>query len=78
MTLLDSAHELAPELVDLRRALHRVPELDRQLPMTQALVLDALDGLDLEVTTGTALSLGHGGAPGRCARRHRSGGPAAR
>jgi amidohydrolase len=56
MALLDRAHELAPELVGLRRALHRVPELDRQLPKTQALVLDALAGLDLEVTTGTALS----------------------
>ena len=36
--------------------LHRVPELDRDLPKTQALVLQALEGLDLEITTGTALS----------------------
>ena len=32
--------------------LHRVPELDRDLPKTQALVLEALEGLDLEVTRG--------------------------
>lgn len=48
---------MGPELVALRRELHQVPELDRQLPMTQALVLSALQGLDgLEVTTGRALS----------------------
>src|SRR3954453_2327955 len=54
--ILDRAHEIAPDLIDLRRELHRVPELDRQLPKTQALVLEALAGLDLEITTGTALS----------------------
>ncbi len=54
--VLDRARVIAPELVELRRALHRVPELDRQLPETQAMVLQALAGLDLEVTTGTALS----------------------
>ncbi len=40
----------------LRRELHQVPELDRQLPRTQALVLEALEGLDLEITTGEGLS----------------------
>src|SRR3954468_6675490 len=54
--ILDRAHEIAPDLIDLRRELHRVPELDRDLPKTQALVLRALEGLDLEITTGTALS----------------------
>ena len=33
-----------------------MPELDRQLPKTQALVLSALEGLDLEITTGEQLS----------------------
>ena len=55
-TLLDDARALGPELADLRRALHRVPEVGLDLPRTQALVLEALSGLDLEVTTGTALS----------------------
>src|SRR3954463_4043308 len=54
--ILDRARAIAPDLIDLRRALHRVPELDRDLPKTQRLVLDALEGLDLEVTTGEALS----------------------
>jgi hippurate hydrolase len=53
---LERAHHLGPDLIALRRELHRVPELDRHLPETQRLVLDALEGLDLEVTTGTALS----------------------
>jgi hippurate hydrolase len=54
--ILERAHEIAPDLIDLRRELHRVPELDRHLPRTQALVRQALEGLDLEITTGTALS----------------------
>ena len=53
---LDRAHAMAGELTALRRALHRVPELDRELPKTQALVLEALAGLDLEITRGSALS----------------------
>ncbi len=52
MKPVPSAHEL----IALRRELHRVPELDRDLPKTQALVLDAIAGLDLEVTTGKGLS----------------------
>src|SRR5205085_2603639 len=55
-TFLDPARRLGPELVALRRRLHRVPELDRDLPKTQALVLEALAGLDLEVTVGERLS----------------------
>jgi amidohydrolase len=55
-TVLERARAIAPELIALRRKLHRVPELDRQLPKTQALVLAALDGLDLEVTTGDQLT----------------------
>jgi hippurate hydrolase len=55
-TIVERAQALAPELVRLRRELHQVPELDRQLPKTQALVLNALEGLDLEVSTGRELS----------------------
>jgi amidohydrolase len=47
---------LAPELVDLRRRLHGIPELGLHLPDTQAAVLEALAGLDLEVTLGESLS----------------------
>lgn len=54
--VLDRARAIAPDLVALRRELHKVPELDRELPKTQALVLNALEGLELEITTGTALS----------------------
>ncbi len=53
---LTVSRRLAPELVDLRRALHRIPELGLHLPDTQRMVLEALDGIDLEVTTGESLS----------------------
>lgn len=45
-----------PEVVALRHALHRVPELGLDLPRTQALVLDALAPLGLEVTPGESMS----------------------
>jgi amidohydrolase len=50
------ARRMGPDLVALRRRLHRFPELGLHLPTTQATVLDALDGMDLEVTTGQRLS----------------------
>ena len=50
------SHRIGPELVDLRRRLHRIPELGLHLPDTQAAVLQALSGIDLEVTTGESLS----------------------
>lgn len=50
------AHAQLPEVVALRHALHRTPELGLDLPRTQRLVLDALAPLDLEVSTGTALT----------------------
>ena len=55
-SFLDRARTIGDELVALRRDVHRQPELDRHLPLTQARVLAALEGLDLEVTTGKALS----------------------
>ncbi|HEU4514331.1 MAG TPA: M20 family metallopeptidase [Nocardioidaceae bacterium] len=56
MRTTDIAAKLAEDLIALRRALHRVPEIGLDLPVTQRMVLDALDGLDLEVTTGEGLS----------------------
>jgi amidohydrolase len=56
MKTLELAQRFGPELVSLRRALHQVPELGLDLPLTQQLVLDALAGLDLEVTLGKGLS----------------------
>lgn len=70
MHLTEDARELQGDLVELRRSLHREPELGLELPRTQEKVLAALDGLDLELTTGTALSsvtavLRGRGGPGR-------------
>ncbi|MEB7504421.1 M20 family metallopeptidase [Arthrobacter koreensis] len=48
--------DLLPELVSLRRDIHRHPEVGLHLPRTQEKILDALDGLGLEITTGKALS----------------------
>ncbi|NNG35607.1 M20 metallopeptidase family protein [Nakamurella aerolata] len=52
--LVGEAAALLPDLVALRRDLHANPEIALQLPRTQAAVLKALEGLDLELTTGTA------------------------
>ncbi|MFI7343738.1 M20 family metallopeptidase [Streptomyces sp. NPDC050085] len=56
MSITERARELQPELVELRRALHREPELGLTLPRTQEKVLAALDGLPLEITLGKDLS----------------------
>ncbi|WP_111720820.1 M20 family metallopeptidase [Homoserinimonas sp. OAct 916] len=53
MTFVDEATEILPELVALRRLLHGAPEVGLVLPETQAAVLDALDGLELEITLGS-------------------------
>ncbi|WP_209372310.1 M20 metallopeptidase family protein [Brevibacterium renqingii] len=53
-SLIAEANDLLPQLQELRRALHADPEVGLELPRTQAAVLTALDGLDLEVSTGTA------------------------
>jgi len=42
--------------VALRRAVHQEPEIGTDLPLTQAKILEALDGLPLEVTLGNKLS----------------------
>lgn len=53
---LAHAEEIRADLVELRRALHQIPELDLDLPLTQKTILDALAGLDLEITLGKELS----------------------
>lgn len=68
MPLLEDSQALLPELVALRRRLHATPELGLDLPHTQALVLEALDGLGLEITLGSAttsvVGVLRGGTPG--------------
>lgn len=50
--LCEAAAGLQADTVELRRAIHKDPELGLQLPRTQAKILDALTGLGLQVTTG--------------------------
>ncbi|MFF1651476.1 M20 family metallopeptidase [Streptomyces sp. NPDC058240] len=68
MSVLERARELQPDLVRLRRSLHREPELGLRLPRTQEKVLTALDGLPLEITLGQELTsvtaVLRGGRPG--------------
>src|SRR3954465_7727800 len=54
--LLAAAYADAARPIDLRRRLHRQPEIGLHLPRTQATVLDALAGLPIEVTTGKSTS----------------------
>ncbi|WP_248839025.1 M20 family metallopeptidase [Frankia sp. AgKG'84/4] len=55
MSVLEDAQVMADDLVELRRRLHREPEIGLDLPRTQEKVLRALDGLPLEVTLGRGL-----------------------
>lgn len=59
---------LLPELVRLRRALHRSPEVGLDLPQTQQAVLAEIDGLGLEVHRGSettsVTAVLHGDTPG--------------
>ena len=56
MGFVEEGAAIAPDLIDLRRVLHQIPEVGLDLPNTQATVLDALAGLPLEITTGKELS----------------------
>src|SRR5688572_16056020 len=67
-TLLDRARSLAPELVELRRDLHRHPELSYQEHRTSALVATRLEALGLKVRrgvgkTGVVADIANGGGP---------------
>ena len=50
------AERLAPDLRALRRELHQRPELGLDNPWTQTRILEALAGLDLEITLGADLT----------------------
>jgi amidohydrolase len=52
--LLSAAYNDADRTIDLRRRLHRHPEVGLHLPQTQATVLEAFADLPVEVTTGRA------------------------
>jgi amidohydrolase len=56
MAVTDDAAAIADEIAGLRHAIHAEPEIGLDLPLTQEKVLAALDGLPLEVSTGTALT----------------------
>lgn len=49
-TLRDASRDLLDDMVTLRRTLHGWPEIGNDLPITRENVLEALDGLPLEVT----------------------------
>jgi hippurate hydrolase len=63
-----AAEAIRAELIQIRRAVHRRPEIGLHLPQTQSTVLTALAGLPLEITTGEKLSsvtaVLRGGRPG--------------
>ncbi len=48
--LLEEAQDLLPDAVRLRRDLHQHPELGNDLPRTRDSVLEAIDGLGLDIT----------------------------
>ncbi|MEM7143078.1 MAG: M20 family metallopeptidase [Actinomycetota bacterium] len=50
--LANAAAALDPETVELRRAIHRDPELGLELPNTQRRITEALTGLGLDITLG--------------------------
>src|SRR3954454_12229539 len=66
--LLAAASSDADRTIDLRRRLHRQPEVGLQLPRTQATVLEAFQGLPVELTAGKSTSsvvaVLRGGRPG--------------
>jgi hippurate hydrolase len=50
--LVTEASSLVDDAVELRRRIHQHPEIGLDLPVTQEAVLDALDGLGLDLATG--------------------------
>jgi len=68
MNLIEESTAIAPGLVELRRELHQIPEVGLDLPKTQSMVLDAVAGLPLEISTGKELTsvvgVLRGGQPG--------------
>ena len=66
---MESASALLPDLVELRRSIHREPELGLNNPLTRQKILDALAGLPLEFRSGPSTSgvvaILRGSSPGR-------------
>jgi amidohydrolase len=54
--LLDDARALLPSTLDLRRRLHRHPEVGLRLPHTQQAILEAIAELGLEPRTGKSVT----------------------
>jgi amidohydrolase len=52
MTVLDEARALLDDAIAVRRRIHHHPEIGLNLPETQKVVLEALEGLPLDVRTG--------------------------
>ncbi len=48
-TILTGAQDVLPEVISIRRAIHREPELGNDLPLTKQKVMDALEGIDLDI-----------------------------
>jgi amidohydrolase len=67
-TLLHDARQILPDVIAIRRRLHRVPELGLALPKTQALVIDALREIGLApipgVSVGSVVATIEGAGPG--------------
>jgi amidohydrolase len=67
--LLDAAQKLLPDVIQLRRRIHRRPEIGLTLPHTQSAIIDALGDLNLQITPGKQLSsvvaVLEGRSPGR-------------
>ncbi len=65
--ILDRARAMGPRLIELRRTIHRHPELGFQEYDTAALVTETLRSLDIAVNTGLARTgvVGHMGTEGR-------------
>ena len=56
MTLLQEAQAILPWMVDLRRRIHRRPEVGLELPETQAVVSEALNDLGVRSEVGRSLT----------------------
>jgi amidohydrolase len=66
--LLDAARAILPDVIAVRRELHRIPEIGNDLPQTQAVVVRELRALGLEPRLGNAVTsvtaVIRGGQPG--------------
>jgi amidohydrolase len=54
--ILDDAAAISGEIAELRHSIHAEPEIGLDLPKTQLKVLEALEGLPLEIRCGESLS----------------------